>query len=268
MSVVLFSGGCDSTHVLYNLAMKKLTRNDNEPTYERILALSINHEQIPAKEKQKIARERIKEEFKKRELLQYVQFVEINITTENAGEGIRISDGLSQPNIWLPTSVLYAKQKDTIYLGYHKGDDYWQLKYEAESAMKNFLLVMGKKEVTLEYPLINMTKADIIRDLKDRGLYDLCWYCERDVAIADGPCGTCWPCKVHKTALLQIEHNLDKPYGNNYILGDSKPIRKEDIKAVSIPIDKDSISVVSNLVDPGKCVSEDPKEVGETEAVK
>lgn len=42
--VVLFSGGCDSTLVLYRRAMEALKTN----SYNKVKALSITHDQIPA----------------------------------------------------------------------------------------------------------------------------------------------------------------------------------------------------------------------------
>lgn len=62
--VVLFSGGCDSTLVLYRRAMEALKTN----SYHRVKALSITHDQIPAQQKQKQAREAIRKEFEARQL--------------------------------------------------------------------------------------------------------------------------------------------------------------------------------------------------------
>jgi len=199
MSVVLFSGGCDSTLVLYDLAMQRL----KNPQYYNLIALSITHDQVPALIQQQKAREKIKEEFIKRELSNYIQFIDIDI--KQTGGGICHASGIMQPTIWITTASLYVATKDTIYLGYHKGDDYWMYKTEAELSLKNFCNIQDKREVSIEYPLSGMTKANIIRNLRDRGLYDLVWYCENPTSD-DKPCGRCYPCEIHQTAVWQLDN--------------------------------------------------------------
>jgi PP-loop superfamily ATP-utilizing enzyme len=56
MAIILFSGGCDSTLVLYNKAMEALKSG----SLDRIKAISINHPQIINGPRLKIARDKIK----------------------------------------------------------------------------------------------------------------------------------------------------------------------------------------------------------------
>lgn len=192
MALVLFSGGCDSTLVLYNL-IKELPN-------QYIKVLSINHNQVNAISENKLARQKIKEEFKKRELDKYLEFLEVDINN-NSSTNV-IAGGVVQPIIWCTIAVLYAQTQDTIYFGYHLGDDFWMYKTEFENAIYNMSKVCNK-EIKIQYNLGHLRKADIIKELKDRGLYDLCWYCEHP---KEGmPCNECLPCITHKTGLWQNE---------------------------------------------------------------
>lgn len=192
MALVLFSGGCDSTLVLYNL-IKELPN-------QYIKVLSINHNQVHAIAENKLARQKIKEEFKKRELNKYLDFLEVDINNDSSTNVI--AGGVVQPIIWSTIAVLYAQNQDTIYFGYHLGDDFWMYKSEFENAIYNMAKVCNK-EIKIQYNLSYHRKADIIKELKDRGLYDLCWYCENP---KNGePCNECLPCVTHKTGLWQNE---------------------------------------------------------------
>ena len=198
--LVLFSGGCDSTLVLYTRAMEILKTNQS---YNMVKALSINHDQVPSQTQQQNARKKIKEEFIKRELP--IEWLEVSIS-QKSGYGVE-GTGLTQPLIWLPTAALYLRTGDNLYTGYHEGDHYWTRSHDAEIAMQSFLKVMDKKDVKIIHQLEYTDKASIIRQLKDRGLYELCWYCEtpKSTPLYDEPCGDCTPCRTHRTALWQNE---------------------------------------------------------------
>jgi 7-cyano-7-deazaguanine synthase in queuosine biosynthesis len=220
MAIVLWSGGLDSTLVLHNLAMQ-ISRKERE--HQSITALSISHDQVPAREILKTAREKIKKVFEERELNSYINYIEVSISHSN-NSGVEVYGGVTQPAVWLTTASLYCKEKDTIFMGYHAGDDYWRYRHEAETAVINFLKTMDKNNVTLDYPLSLYYKSDIIKMLKNKGLYDVCWYCENPITgDIPKPCGSCPPCKCHRTALLQIENKLDSnPTCDNVVVSDKK----------------------------------------------
>ncbi len=190
MAVVLFSGGCDSTLVLYNILKEK----------ELVTAISVNHCQVPAINQNKHSRELFKKEMEKRELTN-CSYCEVDIN--NSCGCVQDINGLSQPIIWAIVAMLYIRNGETIYFGYHAGDDFWSHKTEFENVINNACAICGK-EVKIEYPLQYMTKAQIIQKLKQRGLYDFCWYCEYPTSESK-PCGNCQPCRTHRTALWQIE---------------------------------------------------------------
>lgn len=61
--------------------------------------------------------------------------------------------------------------------------------------------------------------------MKERGLYDKCWYCENP-SKNDEVCGECTPCELHRTALWQLE--TFKKHTNN--LNDSKNLNYDATK--------------------------------------
>lgn len=195
MSVVMFSGGCDSSLLLYEEAMK-ISRK--EVCYSTVVAVSVCHDQIRHSSVQRESRVRFLDEMRRRELDRHIQCVEVDITQR--GGSVTVS-GLVQPSIWFSLAPLYAGAEDTVLLGYHDGDQFWQYRHEAEAALHGLSALLNKKLVA-SYPLRLTSKADIIKTLKDRGLYDLCWYCENPVGWS--VCGTCDPCKTHRTALWQL----------------------------------------------------------------
>ena len=126
---IMFSGGFDSTALL----LSKLSENINcKNSYDkpRYNVISVYHENIPNKEEDKIARDRIKEilyrEFP--EEMNYFSFQEI-----------KMSDGgiAGQASMWpafaLTNSNLANGDDINLWFGYVKGDDFWHSKAHYEN---------------------------------------------------------------------------------------------------------------------------------------
>jgi len=137
MKIVLFSGGCDSTLVLNNLALESFKNND------RIIAFSVNNDQLDHNFLQRSARERIKSELNKRSLIN-IDFIEIELKTIT-GEGLQ-QTGLLQPLMWIPTVLLYCPSNTSIdiYCGYHKGDDFWIIKDKIQTIIELYSKILEK----------------------------------------------------------------------------------------------------------------------------
>jgi 7-cyano-7-deazaguanine synthase in queuosine biosynthesis len=227
MALVLFSGGCDSTLLLHDLLKEN---SHNRGIHSDIIALSINHDQIGANELNKIARTVFKFEMQRRELItDNCIFGEVDINGQSGAVVTSIGAyGLSQPIIWSMIAMLYIRDNDTIYFGYHYGDDFWLHKDTFEEAIQNVCKICNK-HIKIEYPLKHLYKYEIIDSLKKRGLYDLCWYCERPT-FENKPCGDCVPCRTHRTALWQLETfgNKDIKYGEPV----DQPICKEKLTII------------------------------------
>ena len=192
MSLVLWSGGCDSTLVLYDLAVSKGTRE------KPIRALTVSHNSVNARKEQAEARKKILAQFKELGLHVTSSEVEINCL----GPDWVVRGGTTQAAIWLSVASTMISDKENLYTGHHDGDQVWIMYACLESALTSLGNSMNKK-IEWFVPLVSETKGNIIRRLQDAGLYELCWWCENpDKGKA---CGGCTPCRTHATALWSME---------------------------------------------------------------
>lgn len=76
-----------------------------------------------------------------------------------------------------------AKKSDRVYLGH--------------------IELMANRTVQLEYPIVGMMKADVIRSMP-RELLELCWYCR--TPQMGKPCHGCPTCKLVRPVLKELEN--------------------------------------------------------------
>jgi 7-cyano-7-deazaguanine synthase in queuosine biosynthesis len=215
MSLVCWSGGCDSTLVLYDLAIKA-TKEDP------VRALSIVSPQFPAIEAQRHARERIKQWLKKKKV-PLIDYNEVELKYDNRSDfSMETGGGLIQPATWIPIAATFLKEKEDLYLGYIRGDDFWHYQAQAYWAFK-YLQEISRKQGVLKTPLEWQTKDDVIRKLKEIGLFKLCWTCERP-SPKEKSCGKCVPCCSMNSALWRLSKE-PKP---------KKTTKKDAIKISSV----------------------------------
>lgn len=197
--IVLWSGGCDSTLALYDVARKRLKGEELDDS-GRLLAISINHDQVGHTSVEAEYRELIKTEFKKRELP-----VQFETVTHTSTVGAVQGSGLVLPYVWLLSILPYADsyRKETIITGYHDGDQFWKFSHEIKKITKHTARMLHRK-IQIEHPLEFYKKSQIIRNLKDRGLYEMCWYCQ-DPTNEKIACGKCSSCITHKIAQKFLE---------------------------------------------------------------
>lgn len=233
----LWSGGCDSTWLLYTLLRdrrpdavggpEEFDKQDNT-----VRALTVIHPQVGARDEQKRAREGAKRALNRRKYkfqhaeLVYEQYGDFSAFPAAAG-------GLTQPCIWLPSAYQYLHNKEALYLSYIKGDDFWHWKADAIHLF-NMLNNITGKNATLHFPLEWTTKAEIVYNLQKQKLYNHTWWCEapdtvKKPASTDGHpkrCGKCHPCLRHKTALWEIANDAD------YEVAKQVAIDKTCVKAI------------------------------------
>lgn len=208
MKFVIWSGGCDSTHVLNTLSKDASINNP-------VVAISVNHNGVDNDKNrlEKVAREKIKKRLAGRPI-EYVE-VDVNITGYDIPPG-KDMYGLSQPCIWLGNIIPYMPYNSEIYFGYIEGDDFfsardfdlWSTHENFERIVRSMLKINLKDNVVLIYPLAKTSKKQIIEDLKIEGLYELCWWCESP--RQEGTvCECCHPCKTHRKA-IGIEDECDE----------------------------------------------------------
>lgn len=202
MALVCWSGGCDSTLVLYQLAAKS---SKDTPIH----TISITHPQIPAADEQMRAREALLARFK--EMGFNIQHTEV-VVQQKGDFFVRDTGGIFQAPTWLSIATPYLLEDQDLYMGYVREDDLWHYRYWAFQifdSFKTFLHLKGE----LKFPLEWMYKIEVVRKLRSLGLLDLCWWCE----VMDGkarivPCGRCQPCTRHRNVLTQIEReDQEKP---------------------------------------------------------
>ena len=205
--IVVYSGGCDSTILLYDLA--KLYGTKKDP----IIALSYNH-YAPCDIKIKVEKA-TRKRFKKycRENKIYINFIEIDSKmSNNRGcfpKGFKSDyQGICQPYLWLGGLGTLLMGNYNIYFGYIKSDDFWKFKTEFIEAFKALQKIIVT-ESKLFFPLMEDSKESIILELKKQGIYEYTWHCETPTKSHEA-CGSCTPCRHHGEALRNIEYKIEK----------------------------------------------------------
>lgn len=197
---VMWSGGTDSTLLLYELIM----------TYgvENIFAISYDYQWLTENKKssEKSHRHLFKSKLDCMESMfgKKVNHTEIKITnsTISGNHAYVNSSGLPQSIAWLLSIPIYIPDGSYIYLGSIKDDD---LTLHLENYHKIFENVSALlfKNLILREPYLYFHKYQILDKLLQYDLYDTTWTCELPCEV-NKPCGKCIPCKDHKNALREL----------------------------------------------------------------
>lgn len=199
--MILWSGGCDSTWLLFEEAAKL-------PKGQPLRVLSVNHQNVRcsriAARRKKIA------DFLWRSF--WVPLEHIEVTVSATGGQPEFEGGLAQPQMWLAASVSYLKQDEDLMLGYIRGDDIWHYRSELLAAFAS-LQALGWKTGKLLFPLEWSSKMDVLKYLANverggRDLLSLCWYCE--MRTSGEPCGDCPACRTHRMAMTELQYQKAK----------------------------------------------------------
>ncbi len=215
MALVLWSGGCDSTLLVYDLLQSKMApTNDkssirmfgeyiNTPYGERVNTISVNHTQIPANDESKLARIALLEKFDKLFPDRLSNRIEVDI--DHRGGSIDYFNGLIQPTLWLLHAAQYLGETEDLFVGYIRGDDFWHYKTEIVTAF-NSLQAVANRTGKLLFPLEWLSKEDVINALARAKLSKLVWYCEKPVAgkKCNPTKNQCHSCQRHNSVLETI----------------------------------------------------------------
>lgn len=194
MSLISFSGGCDSTVLLYNWA------ETSSLTYP-VHALSISHEGVPNLVQQKKARKKIIANLRARGF--HIKHTELSITINQSEFWFEQGTGVSQPVMWVPSAVQCLKADENLLMGYIRSDDIMHYRKDLFDLFDTSQRLIGKTG-KLELPLEWTPKTEIIKRLRDIKLYDLVWYCEGNTT-SPIPCGHCSSCTKHRLALYELD---------------------------------------------------------------
>lgn len=234
MNIVFYSGGADSTLMLYDILMSQ--KSNNDPFQIPVETVSINSSVLPGSYHQRIRRKKFKKFMQEKHNITYFS-KEIDLPM--AVDYNRGSSGLIQQPIWMALGALMCQHKDNICYGYIRGDDYWTLSEQFQRTFKDMTGLMGK-ECRMFFPLAEMHKWEIIRKLKQYELEPYVWICQStdDFNIRDydfdaefQPCGRCESCIKYE----MYEQYLDRlspcfEYG--------AICEKELVKELQMPVDR------------------------------
>lgn len=198
---VMWSGGCDSTLLLYEVL----------ETYgvENVVAVSYNYPWLlkNKRESERIHRNAFKQKMATRNSswaaasINHMEF-DISMNTISGKMQDIYGAGLPQAVAWLLSVPICAREDSYIYTGAIKCDD---LTLQLNSYHEMFTGIANtlNRKIYLREPFLYMTKANVIEKLIRYGIYDSTWHCEipKDV---NTPCYECVPCKTHITALTEL----------------------------------------------------------------
>lgn len=214
MKICLFSGGFDSTYMLYRLF------SEGEDTI-MIISVVPNNEYSGKKiDREKVARKNIIEYLHKKYPDTKYEVSEVGIDHGMVRSGVRRA--LVQPITWMTaliTSPIFQECPEndniTFYMSYIKGDDALQKRYAITNIIMSSFDILFREEcrpnINVVFPLYSSDKAEIIFNLMsaEPELYKMATTCENSLTNGDD-CGDCHPCLELKWALAKIA-TITKP---------------------------------------------------------
>lgn len=208
-NMILFSGGLDSTLLLNRLAKES---SKAHPVLAIACVVDKNDDkqnlQIQA---EKRVREKIVKEMKKRGYHIIYKELNINLYGDSDNNVLPSTEAWIQQIWWVTAAASFAVNNSVINLSYIINDQFWNTKREFEDIIYGFMTI---KNITIKvnYPLQYTVKGDIIKELKEEKLYDLCWICEspKKQGRAFIPCGKCNKCKELKIAEYALKLEEEK----------------------------------------------------------
>ena len=225
MSLVCWSGGADSTLVLYDLLReqekeKKRSRRERTDGLERKLlnkekpsdvtdvrAISVRHTQVGASAEQFQARARIREILRRRGL----RFKHVEISFLHKG-GFQVKQqGFAQAMFWLGITLPYLRSGENLYLGYISGDRIWSYWAHLRRVFDSGTSMLGLANVDLETPLYHARKAQVLHRLRRARLIRATWTCEDAKKVR--ACRRCLHCKTRALARDELGRWQEKGGG-------------------------------------------------------
>jgi 7-cyano-7-deazaguanine synthase in queuosine biosynthesis len=199
---ILWSGGLDSTYLLYNALKEGNT----------VTAFYINIMNNKNKTKmEKNAINNLKIELEKLNLKNFRVVFPFSINVENVNESLEFQ----QVPIWIfaLTQILNGGLShksynfDEIQIGYVSNDDALSIIDEISKVYNSLVKLFSNssiKKAKLTFPLKRIKKDRIIQELPESLLYEVVW-CESPTIYPSGlfrTCENCSPCKTYKEKTL------------------------------------------------------------------
>lgn len=199
--IVLWSGGCDSTLLLYELLDAYGSNN--------VIAISYNYPWLDSNKAQ-IEHDH-REAFKsKMKLLgdRFANFTHSKFEINHNGDSICFGGhmaGIPQALGWLFMIPMYANENSYIYAGYIKDDSFVTggFREHYTNIFESVNKLIGRNTLSLRLPYLHKSKNEIIENLILNEIYDHSWYCEMP-PTKYLPCMECHPCQTHLAALTYL----------------------------------------------------------------
>lgn len=195
---VLWSGGCDSTLLLYELI--------EAFGAESVVAVSYKYPWLLEKKYQteKLHREAFKTKMALRghSAIRHTEF-DIQAFTQS-GDGLtQQGGGLPQSIGWLLSIPFYVANGSKVYNGAIKCDDTSLVLTEYGALFENMSSIL-ERNIHLRLPYLHLEKYEVLEKLMGYDLYEEAWYCEMPHEV-NHPCYECHPCATHLSALMALK---------------------------------------------------------------
>jgi len=209
--IVFWSGGYDSTLILWNEAKRAKENHENFITawslkWDRLGENKVKSEELCRKS--------------------FIAFVKESLGIRIDNEVIELkhdmqpfSNGLSQAPLFMSLCAYMAQDGDLILFGFHRGDDFWHYVGEFNRVLDSVNKSM-KKTVKYTFPLEWEAKADIVRQVREEGIERYCWTCEGATTLMV-PCNNCVPCR--NLAIANSEIEIRKKFNSRSNIIEYKP---------------------------------------------
>ena len=205
--IVLWSGGCDSTLLLYTYGYM-IKNNDAKSVKLYTLSYDLDFVNPKKRERELEARKKIKEILAKDGIT--FDNITINITHDFTGNdfynerGNREFGGLPLQLINSTYALALAHPDAKVLVGFLRQDCAMIAIDQFEKMVKAWNKISGKR-LDFVLPLKHFTKESVIEDLLriNPKLYESTWYCEFPT-YNNKPCGNCVPCQEQITALMGL----------------------------------------------------------------
>lgn len=208
MALLLWSGGCDSTLLLYDLLTAKYSHDDKKvgryvelKASEKIRTVSVYHPQQAGYAENHQARQRLLPILRKK-----FDFIHGEISVSQDNIELDSNGGMAQPMMWLLQAVQCLGTNEDLYAGYVRGDDIWHYRASliyAFQYVQEFTHRTGKLILPLEW----ISKGEVLHRLQELRLLKHTWHCE---IPKDGKrCKKCPSCTTHDTALWRLKQGIE-----------------------------------------------------------
>lgn len=208
--IVIWSGGADSTLLLYETGLKCKERN---------MPVDAIHINVPYLDKNKCDKEKECREYMlermKAEGIE-VKYSEIKIDSDTwqndhyDGRGKEnINWFLPQQMMWTILALQLSPDGSDVFFGYIRHDDFFSIVNEIKN-LWYYANLAQNKNIKFHTPYESLFKHNILSQCMEYGIFDHTWTCENPIKHDDGrieTCKTCHPCESRRDALFYLACN-------------------------------------------------------------